>query len=273
MKPVNKYFCVAVASMLLASAGPSHAAISGNVSLTNIRSTLFDLNTSDGISPSFNIVNVSSNTTINVDARDTQEIPGQSDSWESSKWLDTNSLSANTTAASAHASSGSDFLRSSGTISQDGGHFSAYPQAPYFGDSDFTLTPHTRLVMTGDASLQISMDARPYYNAGSDEVSAAAGIFFYAPSAVVIQPDYYLAKSISFSDAHEVISEELSKSVTTEIINNSDQTIHGKFYAYAAVYGSAAISAVPEPTSSFMLLTGLCAIGLVVRRNKQVHKN
>ena len=265
MNLVRPRLCPILAAILLVSSAPAQAAVHGETALQNVIVRVEDLDASDLITSTFTVGVGASNTIISLSASDAVNNITASDSWSSSQWMATKSLSVTTAAAHASASVGPNFMNSSGTAVQDGGSFSSSPAAPYFGESSFFLTGHTRLVISGDASITIAMDARSGTGGftGADEVSASVGIYLFVSPSMRSESGYFLSSYISLPGEHDAVLYNQSQRVIAEIINTSADTVTGRFYAYSSVYGSAAIQAVPEPSQALMLAAGL---GLVCWR-------
>jgi hypothetical protein len=249
---------VAISGFLALLAWQAQAAVSSETSLTNLRFEVVDLNAADGVAASFAVADRPINTLVELSAGDISNNVSNSDSWQSPQWMAANAQSVSSAASTASAASGLGFLASSGTASTGGGSFAAYAAAPYFNNSEFTLSAHTRLVVSGDAMVRVSIGARagPGNAFSFDEVVAAVGVYAYVSDTVRSEVGYNHAQTITLQGEHEAFLYDQTFAVTTTIVNDSDSAMTGLFYAYSSTRGSMAASPVPEPGTHALLWLG-----------------
>jgi len=267
---MNSIVRLALSVLLALTAWNAQAAVNGAAKLTNLTVTTQDLDTSDGVAPSFVIGDSQTNTYISVSAYFSDSSTAY-DHWDSQQWLDAKSLSVAIPSANAQASTGPSFAVTSGAALADGGRFYANAIAP-LSDNSFTLSAHTRLVIAADAELRLSMDARSNGNAGGleeDNLYASVGVFASAPPWIPSTAINTFSQYITKHGPHDAVLYEHAQPVSVEVVNNSNMTVTGSFFVSAELYGASSVSPIPEPSTCALLLVGIGMSGVAYRSRKR----
>ena len=253
---------VAAAAAIAITATPALAGTtaSASASIGPLTITLFDLNTSDNVTPwiTFSGGNLLA-AFIPPDGQDLGDYGGGITMW------DTNVVSVNQGGNQAQASISGNGT-ATGTIyaaSGSGSHFSASAYNDFL-IGNFTLSAGTLLLVTGSASVSamatntISGDMATY---AVLELTGAGSL----GSGSQTSKDELLQQHVAapgFADASWSESRSLSASFT----NLTNTSLDGGIRLEATVYSQLVAAPVPEPETYALMLAGLAAIGMLARR-------
>lgn len=272
-----RHSLLALALAASAWAPSAHAAASSTASLTGIRFELIDLTPDDDEKPWFRLagglqtgVTASIHTPLLVGA-DSRYLSDHADGW-----LMPLSLGLENSTAHALGEASADGLYASGhtdgTLARpevfDWRHRASYGGGASSYGTDFSslqLSPGARLVVSawaaGSASTTIG-----YLSTGQNEV-AGSWMRLYFSGGGVIADELKLEASFAFQ-AGSFSGQDLAASRLLSIqIDNDGKTVKsGLVGANANVYGSSLVTAVPEPGSWALMLSGLAVVGGLARR-------
>lgn len=240
----------------------AQAASTASASLSNVRIQLIDLDPFDGITSAISfddtLLNSYNQITVNGNPQQTYWTGGPLGtsfgpftSGTGSTWARLQVFAGDLLAGSGPGASA--FATAAGT----GNSAASVSESLALG---FTLTPHTRIVMTADAT-------EATISGGLGESGFAQnilGLLHLSPDGSTtgetdVTYSFLTTDGLTYTAAPRVLQ------VTFENMTGSPMDGYAMAYAAAMAYG---VAAVPEPQSIALLLTGLAAIGFTVRRRK-----
>jgi PEP-CTERM motif len=239
------------------------AASTAQASLTNLSFTLVDLDTHDGIAPSFEILSGKGG------GRATYM-------WTNDRWSRVNPLvrSAMPFASLSYGNPNSGNYRATGstfaTAHADGDgdvflHGSEAPTAFACNDCRLLLSANTRLVVSGDYDLSAQDLGNPRHNPRHADGASTAEVHVLVTGGHMVFGD--IDQSLStIRDAH-ADSFSRSGAFTFNVDNELDRT-RGNIFMSMSAESAAFGAAVPEPSTYAMMLAGLAMVGFVVRRRR-----
>lgn len=286
---------IAVAAAAALATPPAFAVSSASATLSPISITLYDLNTSDGVTPSitFNAISYpGSGSTVYVNAYDYQAGLYSYNSAEGAFGWDPVSISGGVPKASGAASVTGNGSPSGTVLSANGSALGVNPlgdkseyfagaAAPYYFYNAFTLSANTLMVMSANSLLTTDVTAsfdpgltyeQEYAQAFSAmQVSGAGplgtGSQSSADSALIyIGSTYYDDAGCTYGYCFGPASAAASNTIAVSFTNATSGDLTGNMHAEASVTGYSYAQAVPEPGSVSLMLAGLAALGLVRRR-------
>lgn len=287
----NRLAIAAAATAAALATPPALAVSSASATLSPISITLYDLNTSDGITPWITF-NAGSESKVFARADDYQAGLNSYNGASGTFGWDPVSASAAVPNASGAASVAGDGSPSGTVLSASGsalgvnplGAFSEYyavaiaPQQFY---SEFTLSANTLVVMSASSSLTTEVTASfdpgltdEWEHASADtviELSGAGplgtgGQVSNDRALIYVYLTYYDDAGCTYGYCDGPASAASSSTLTVSFVNASSGDLTGGMYAQASVTGYSYAQAVPEPGSVALMLAGLAALGFVGRR-------
>lgn len=285
----------AIATLLVCA--PAHAMSTASASLGPLGITLYDLNPDDGIAPSISFYyDLPYGSYASASAQDVYNGEGSSvGAAGSGRWTPVAVATSGVANASANASvSGTGsavdtVFAASGTalgtnksnpIDPVNSYFEGYATAPYYQYAAFTLSAYTQVDFSASfvasASVTRWWDPATSYEveyafargqlfvfdsrSGSGEVAdAVAGSKYYdtSPPCPTMVSGYCWGPDTS----------SVSRTLSASFVNDTDASLDGYMENYVQVYGySYATAAVPEPASGALMLAGLAATALALKR-------
>ena len=262
-RSLTSLMMMVVVVSLLAASMPSHAS-TATASLTNLQFQLTDLAPDDGIAPT--LTSLPANQTYVV-ARVNDQATGISQQVTnpfSVGYLPDGSVSVNgpTAAASSSILAGSFLSTGSAT---DGGTF--FSQANVFSGAEglatsYFLSAHTRLTITADLSLSVSiMDACSSFQCESAVASAVISGLLEGPGV----PLTGFAKNASLFEQATVFdglphTQSLQGVMSVSIANDGDASASIWGVSIYTFVSGAGASPVPEPATWGLMLPGLLVL-------------
>lgn len=142
------------------------------------------------------------------------------------------------------------------------------PNPISYAEQTFTLTQNTSVLFTTIVNVSVSgVDLAPEPELAS---RASAQLQFAVSSA---DGDYYAedwARAAGNSDTTSSFDQSVTKTIDLLFSNRSlTEKRRGALYALGRISGESYVSAVPEPETYLLMLTGCFAVALVVRRQRK----
>lgn len=279
------WLAAAAAATLLAHA-PAHAAASSSASLSNLTFTLYDLNTTDGITPWIWFAGNGLNSAFALNSA-----PAESDShWSfGSGHFDGSTVSAGTSMSTASGIStggtpatisgegsitvgnlqaSGNAKGTTGTLGSEYSRYSAYGQWAQMDGYNFAISANTLLEVSADAEV-LTKVTHGYTNSPYDR--EYAGGFVELSISGPMADGYHSVDGLAY-DTYNTLGpradSQLGK-LFISVVNDTESSQDGFFVARVSAYGYSYAAAVPEPETYAMMLAGLSAIGFMARRSKQ----
>lgn len=282
-------------------AAPANASVSATATFSDFSVTLFDLNPTDGVTPTITWSNPYGNYATYTQAS-TYDKNGygvnNGSSYHYGQLDAANTTTANLSHASATASTGASSVAGtpSGSLSASGSafatqtsggtSFSATAYDPYSSYVTFTLSANTVAVFSAKATTQVatSVGYDSLHNT-SESANASAGLSVSGANGVngsqSASDSLYANASYTYTYQQDpqtgkwgyvYTPQSVTKSSTLSgsFVNLSSGAKTGSLSMWVSASGYSAIAAVPEPESYAMFLAGLGLVGAVVRRRRPV---
>ncbi|MDY0749073.1 PEP-CTERM sorting domain-containing protein [Paucibacter sp. R3-3] len=276
-------YTAALALSLTVVAGPCRADSSASGTLGNVHITLTDLDPNDGINPSLTI-NFGSQPFLNSAIgsygpdfeQDAFSHLGKNASSTVNDSLQAPLSTSSATMVGANTVAGITSMLVSGSASSNSlgyGEFGAL--AANYTSTNFTLSPHTAITITVDATLnvQTTIGYDPVSGTGEFASSHALlvldghdidGILIRSQAYQPLYVDAAMDAYGNFTGAQQSWAGTLSVTYS----NTSSQDLLGAFYGELDAGGSSIATPVPEPDSYALLAAGLGVMVWMTRRRK-----
>jgi PEP-CTERM motif len=295
-------WAVSAAVLACASIGSAHAAASSSASLTDLTITLYDLNFTDGVTPSITFAGNSYTYSWAYSTSPYEAVGGdyhvgtspfdpsthasstsQSTASASSIGSTPTTITGTTTVVGGLQTSGS----ANGTAGSLGNDYSQYAAQAWWngwsGDS-FTLSANTAVVFSATAATSAVVTtgySEALYN--WEYAQGYASLYAAGPGASGngSQSSFDSLQSYLTNQYNSVYdgdgnflryspgSDSKSGTLGAAFVNFTGGSMSGTFYAYAGADGHSYAAAVPEPETYAMLLAGLSVIGMQARRRRR----
>lgn len=245
-----------VGVMVAALSGAAFAQSStAQASLSGYSYELIDLDPNDGIAPSITFSNVLQGAVVSV-------TPTGGQTTENTQWSENGapvSAQLGQPGADAAAWFSVDELKATSTADNAG-----YYHAIAGWDADYTLSAHTKLVVTGQAAGSLDVDGTVTQQVALAMVSVLfrapaqsphddpSNLASYSRSVLSLDP----ASGTSFDEAFEVV-----------LVNDSASALSATM-SVVARSTAAGVSPIPEPATYLMLGAGLALTGAMARRRR-----
>jgi hypothetical protein len=279
-------------------AAPANASVSATATFSDFSVTLFDLNPTDGVTPTITWNSSYSNyaTYTNAYTYDKNGYGANGYSYHYGQLDAANSSTATLSHASATASAGASSVAGtpSGSVSASGSafatqtsggtSFNATAYDPYSSYVTFTLSANTVAVFSAKATTQATTSVGyDSLNKTSESANASASLsvsgtngvngsqnasdslYANASYSYIYQQNPQTGKWEYVYSPQSVLN---SGKLSGSFVNSSSGNKTGSLFMGVSVNGYTNIAAVPEPESYAMFLAGLGLVGAVVRRRR-----
>lgn len=243
-----KHSLLTCALLGLCSMSPAMASTSATASIdwSTLSITLFDLDPSDGITPSFS-----------WSAQSTQVLSFASTSSNDSSADWTSALSVLDAPATAWADAGVLHAESTRLASD----LTPYGSAEAERTAGFSISAHTLALISVSASYAVSTGAP------TDAAFAGADLSTWGPAATGVGVQENFGGIGSYLEQFGLAPDAQSGTVSVTFANLTGALMGGEFSV--SVYAGTSVAAVPEPGSYAMFLAGLGLMGLMARQRRR----
>lgn len=280
---------VSLALAALLASPAVFAASSAQATLGNLSFQLIDLNPNDGITPWISFAQGAQSAVL---ASANQPLASQNGSAAAFGAFGNVGTSANVPLAGSWASISGDALK---TLSAGGfaagltpeligygqSSFSAEAHGNHFWGGSFTLSPFTLLVVAGqgqvNAATTIGLDPQTWASEGAwasiglslNGVGSDGNGNQSSSDGVYANASYQYGPDGQGNWGYQPQAFDIQESVTVSFLNLTAGNLQGSLQAMVSVNGQSAVTAVPEPGSVALMLSGLGLIGWFGRRQSR----
>lgn len=261
MKPISTVSMFALSASLVLFSTNVMAAKTVNAGITDLTYTLIDLDANDGITPYLQFYSISAGSSASISSTVGDDSSSASGSRSVHSWKDYQTSISNEDGSSKAAAGMFGRTLFAGGNLADGGYGNLLVDQRL--GASFLLSPHTKLVFSGTLA-GVAISSAPY-GAWSDLARSSTEISLSGDYSRVSASG---SASVSYGGNDEQYYES---DFALSLVNRANAASYGQIdihnYASAQDYGNA-LSAVPEPETYALMLSGLACLTALARQRR-----